>query len=142
LLFKEILTPMCTPALAPSLRSPNQLKSATLLHPGIGGAEWKCWLQQIGCGDMDVGRGLVFDTLDLTLTAAAEGHGVAIGDPRMAADRLERGELIMPFPQEVENGAAYYFTFPLQRTGKPAIRALADVLVRLAAEGATPPASP
>lgn len=135
-LFHEKLTPLCAPGLAPSLRSAGHLKSATLLHPGVGGAEWKCWLQQTGHSDIDVLRGLVFDTLDLTLTAAAQGHGVAIGDPRMAAERLERGELVMPFPQQVENGAAYYLTLPSQRTETPSIRALADVLVRLVAEDA------
>lgn len=133
LLFKETLTPMCAPAVARSLRSPGDLKSATLLHPGVGCAEWKCWLQKTGAGDIEVERGLVFDTLDLTLTAAAEGHGVAIGDPRMAADRLERGELVMPFPQKVENGAAYFLTFPLQMAEKPVIRALVNVLVHLVA---------
>lgn len=131
LLFKETLAPMCTPEVARSLRSPGDLKPATLLHPGAGCAEWKCWFQKTGIGDIEVERGLVFDTLDLTLTAAAAGHGVAIGDPRMAADRLERGELVMPFPQKVENGAAYYLTFPLQMAEKPVIRALANVLVHL-----------
>lgn len=133
LLFKETLTPLCAPALASSLPSVNHLKSATLLHPGAGGAEWMSWLQQAGVDGIDVTRGLVFDTLDLTLTAAAEGHGVAIGDPGMAAERLERGELVMPFQQQVENGAAYFLTFPLQRAEKPVIRELADVLVRLVA---------
>jgi DNA-binding transcriptional LysR family regulator len=75
---------------------------------------------------------LVFDTLDLTLNAAARGHGVAIGDPHLAADQLESGALITPFPRPVENGAAYYLTFPQQRAQKPSIRVLADALSRLA----------
>jgi LysR family glycine cleavage system transcriptional activator len=133
LLFKETLSPMCASMLAPSLRSVNDLKSATLLHPGAGGAEWKCWLRENGADNIDVERGLVFDTLDLTLAAAAAGHGIAIGDPRMAADRLACGELVMPFPQQVENGAAYFLTFPIQMTENSAISALADVLVRLVA---------
>lgn len=140
LLFKETLTPMCAPVLVPSLRSVNHLKSSSLLHPGAGCAEWKCWLGQMGVVDIDVERGLVFDTLDLTLTAAAQGHGVAIGDPRMAADRLERGELVMPFPQQVENGAAYFLTIPSQRAEKSIFRVLTDVLVRLAAEESPSPA--
>jgi DNA-binding transcriptional LysR family regulator len=131
LLFKETLVPMCAPMLAPSLRSVSDLKSATLLHPGTGGSEWKCWLQEAGTDDIDVERGMVFDTLDLTLAAAAAGHGVAIGDPRMAADRLASGELVMPFPQQVENGAAYFLTFPVQMAENSIIRMLADVLGRL-----------
>lgn len=131
LLFRETLVPMCAPKLAPSLRLVSDLKSATLLHPGTGGREWKCWLQETGTGDIDVEREIVFDTLELTLAAAAAGHGVAIGDPRMAADRLESGELVMPFAQQVENGAAYFLTFPVQMAESSNIRMLADVLGRL-----------
>jgi LysR family transcriptional regulator, glycine cleavage system transcriptional activator len=134
LLFKEILTPMCTPSLAASLHSPGDLASARLLHPGPNCAEWGCWLQAAGIDGIDLGRGLVFDTLDLTLTAATQGHGVAIGDPRMAADRLAGNELVIPFVQEVENGASYYLVFPPQRAQKPIIRTLADALLELVRE--------
>lgn len=138
LLFKETLVPMCAPALASSLDSVQALRTATLLHPGAGGAEWKWWFRQNGIGGIDMERGLVFDTLDLSLAAAAAGHGVAIGDPRMAADRLERGELVIPFAMPAENRMAYFLTFPFQAAGKPVFRSLADVLVRLAQEDARP----
>lgn len=49
----------------------------------------------------------------------------------MAADRLASGELVMPFPQQVENGAAYFLTFPVQMAENSIIRMLADVLGRL-----------
>jgi LysR family transcriptional regulator, glycine cleavage system transcriptional activator len=134
LLFKEVLTPMCAPSLAASLLSPRDLASAKLLHPGTGCAEWRCWLKYVGIDGIDLGRGLVFDTLDLTLTAATQGHGVAIGDPRMAVDRLARNELVMPFSQKVENGAAYYLVVPPQRAQTQIIRTLADALLQLIGE--------
>ena len=37
----EQLAPMCTPALAASLRSVADLADVTLLHPGPGYAEWR-----------------------------------------------------------------------------------------------------
>lgn len=138
LLFKETLVPMCAPSLACSLSSVQALGAATLLHAGAGGAEWKWWFRQNGIGGIDMERGLVFDTLDLSLAAASAGHGVAIGDPRMAADRLERGELMIPFAMPVENRMAYFLTFPSQAAGNPVFRLLADVLVRLAREDAQP----
>ena len=133
-LFDECLTPMCTRDAGTSLKSFADLAHATLLHPARNRDEWRCWLDAVGATQIDPGTGLVFDTLELTLTAAAHTHGVAIGDPRMAADRLAAGALVTPFPEVVRNGLGYYLVYPAQRAAQPAIQALAEVLTRLARE--------
>ncbi|RQS09181.1 LysR substrate-binding domain-containing protein [Burkholderia sp. Bp8998] len=133
-LFDECLTPMCTREAGASLKSIADLAHATLLHPARNRDEWRCWLAAVGATRIDPGTGLVFDTLELTLTAAAQAHGVAIGDPRMAADRLAAGTLVTPFPEVVRNGLGYYLVYPAQRAAQPAIQALAEVLTRLARE--------
>jgi LysR family glycine cleavage system transcriptional activator len=132
-LFRETLTPVCAPALAATLGSHGDLGAARLLHPGPGGAEWRSWLERLDVNGVDLGRGLVFDTQDLMLSAAAQGHGVGIADPRLAAERLANGTLIMPFPEEVDNGASYFLTCPLQRAQKPVIHALTAALLALIA---------
>ncbi|MGU7779342.1 LysR substrate-binding domain-containing protein [Burkholderia sp. PU8-34] len=133
-LFDECLAPMCTSGLAASLKSVADLAHMKLLHPGRGHDEWRCWLDAVGATQIDPGAGLAFDTLELTLTAAAQGHGVAIGDPRMARGRLDAGELAMPFGDVVPNGLGYFLVYPSQRAMQPKIRALADILTRLAQE--------
>lgn len=133
-LFDECLTPMCTRELAASLKSPADLAQVTLLHPGRGHDEWRCWLDAVGATQVDPRAGLVFDTLELTLTAAAQGHGVAIGDPRMARDRLDAGALVAPFSDVVRNGLGYFLVYPSQRATQPRIRALAEILTRVAQE--------
>ena len=139
-LFQERLTPMCTSELAASLKSVADLARVKLLHPGHGHGEWRCWLDQVGATQIDTHGGLVFDTLELTLTAAAQGHGVAIGDPRMAKERLEVGALVMPFSEVAQNGLGYFLVYPSQRAAQTKICALADVLTRLAQEDPTKPA--
>lgn len=131
-LFAETLAPMCTAELASSLKSITDLARVTLLHPGPRHEEWRCWLDSVGAMQVDASGGLVFDTLELTLTAAVYGHGVAIGDPRMAIDRLETGALVKPFGQVAPNGLGYFLVYPPQRAGQPKIRALADLLVKMA----------
>lgn len=131
-LFKETLTPMCAPMLAATLTIHADLVAARLLHPAPGGAEWRSWLAHLGVNGVDLSRGLVFNTQDLMLSAAAQGHGVAIADPRLAAERLASGALLMPFGERVDNGAAYYLTFPSQRAQKPVMDALAAALLALA----------
>ena len=133
-LFAETLTPMCAPELAGSLKSVADLAHVTLLHPGHSHEEWRCWLASAGARQIDASSGLVFDTLELTLTAAMEGYGVAIGDPRMARDRLQAGSLVAPFSNVAQNGLSYFLVFPSQRAAQPKIRALADILIRLARE--------
>ncbi|MDN7909227.1 LysR substrate-binding domain-containing protein [Burkholderia cepacia] len=133
-LFSETLTPMCAPALATSLRSVADLAHVDLLHPGPSHAEWRCWLDHVGALQIDAERGLVFDTLELTLAASMDGHGIAIGDPRMARDRLRAGSLVTPFEDVVQDGLSYFLVYPSQRAAQPKIRALADILLRLARE--------
>ena len=113
---------------------PLALAHVTLLHPGHGHEKWRCWLESVEARHIDADRGPVFDTLELTLTAAAEGHGVAIGDPRMARDRLRAETLVTPFIEVAQNGLSYFVVYPSQRAAQSKIRALADVLFRLAQE--------
>jgi LysR family glycine cleavage system transcriptional activator len=138
-LFQERLTPMCTSELAASLKSVTDLERVQLLHPGPSHGEWQCWLEHVGATKIDTASGLVFDTLELTLTAAAQGHGVAIGDPRMAKERLDARALVMPFSEIAQNGLSYYLVFPTQRAAQTKIRVLADVLTRLAQEDSSTP---
>ncbi|WP_413657339.1 LysR substrate-binding domain-containing protein [Paraburkholderia phenoliruptrix] len=133
-LFAEQLTPMCTSEMAASLGSAADLAHVTLLHPGHGHEKWRCWLKSVEARHIDADRGPVFDTLELTPTAAAEGHGVAIGDPRMARDRLRAETLVTPFIEVAQNGLSYFVVYPSQRAAQSKIRALADVLFRLAQE--------
>ncbi|RDU98834.1 hypothetical protein DWV00_11265 [Trinickia dinghuensis] len=123
---------MCATELASSLKLADDLARIMLLHPGPSREEWRCWLDSVGATKLDVDGGLVFDTLELTLTAAAQGHGVAIGDPRMAAERLQMGALTRPFGHVVPNGLGYFLVYPPPRAAQPKIRALADALVRMA----------
>lgn len=133
-LFAEQLAPMCTREMAVSLSSVADLSHITLLHPGHGHEEWRCWLERVDARHVDADRGLVFDTLELTLTAAAEGHGIAIGDPRMARDRLKAGTLVMPFVDVAQNGLSYFVVYPSQRAAQSKVRTLADVLFRMVQE--------
>jgi len=131
-LFPETLTPMCAPALAESIRSIGDLKSAVLLHAGPSRAEWRCWLDAVGGTGIDLTRGLVLDTLELALAAAADGHGVAIGDPRLARERLREGALVAPFGDIARNDASYFLVYPSRRCDEPKIQMLKAALIALA----------
>ncbi len=108
----------------------RHLARITLLHPGPSHDEWRCWLDSaLALKDVDADEGLVLDALELTLTAAAQGHGVAIGDARMARDRIEAGVLVTPLrSRRAQRPRLYFLVYPSQRAPQHKIRALAESL--------------
>lgn len=122
-LMQEKLTPLCAPALLPQLQSPSDLARYTLLHPDPRLREWALWLQAVGVPVPAPGQSQVFDTLDMALSAATRGLGVAIADPALLRDSLDDGVLAMPFAQQVPSGMAYFLTYPAHRAGQRKLQA-------------------
>jgi LysR family glycine cleavage system transcriptional activator len=114
-LMREHLTPMCAPALLARLRTPADLAGMQLLHPSPHRREWAAWLGGAGAAGVSPRGGQVFDTLDMCLTAAARGQGIAIADPAMLSESLDSGVLAAPFPLQVASGMTYFLTYPAQR---------------------------
>jgi len=59
-LCEEELFPVCSPALARALRTPQDLKKHTLLHIDER-RDWGAWLEKAGAGGVDFARGPVFN---------------------------------------------------------------------------------
>lgn len=112
LLMRERLTPMCSRAMATRLKTPADLAKVELLHPGPERREWRRWLDGAGVEGVDGASGHVFDTLDLALSAAMRGQGVAIADPRMLQELVADGMLVTPFGAQVGSGNGYFLTWP------------------------------
>jgi LysR family transcriptional regulator, glycine cleavage system transcriptional activator len=126
-LMPERLTPVCSPELAKRIFVPADVKSMPLLHcyPVQG---WGRWLEAAGIGGAAPQRGQTFDTLDLALSAATRGQGVALGDLNLLQESLSDGILVAPFDVVLEQGVSYYLIYPAQRAQLPKIRALREWL--------------
>ena len=139
----ELLTPVCSRNLAPILASPDDLSKLPLLHNETPLNGWASWLELAGARGVDSRRGQSFDTLELVLSAATRGQGVALGDLNLVRESLADGVLVAPFRQTVLNlGVSYYLVYPPQRGQLPKIRALRDWLVAAAASHIAGMASP
>jgi LysR family glycine cleavage system transcriptional activator len=77
----------------------------------------------------NIGKGQHFDTLDLAMTVASQGSGVAIGDWALIGEDLSAGRLVMPFDLKVRTGAAYYFVYPNRAGASPQLQELIDWLL-------------
>ncbi len=69
---------------------------------------WSLFTRQIGHPEIDVDRGLVFDTAMLAVQYALAGEGIALVDPMLFQAEITSGQLVQPFPQMLNDGFGYY----------------------------------
>lgn len=113
-LKQERLMPVCSPELLTGpepLLDFEDLTHHTLLHPTRDHSDWRAWLMAAGVTNIDPNSGQEFDTLELAMTAAANGYGVAIGDYSLLEEDLAANRLALPFDLEI-GGGAYYLVYP------------------------------
>ena len=91
--------PVCSPALLQRvpLREPDDLRAHTLLHTTSLPRVWPDWLAKAQVDGLTPAATLTFDHFYLTLQAAIDGMGIAMGPTSLVADDLAAGRLVTPF---------------------------------------------
>lgn len=128
-LFDEQLTPVCAPALLDGLHTPADLQQQVLLHPTRDGRDWALWLSAANTRLSDLRQGHHFETLDLAMTVASQGSGVAIGDTALIGEDVKAGRLATPFELRVPTGKGYFLVCPPGTAPSAGLEALMDWLV-------------
>jgi len=131
-LFDEWLVPVCSPdILGDGCWTASQLASAELIHPSRDCRDWRRWLQRVGLIDVIAWQqGKLFDTLELGISAAAQGHGVSIGDLALVGAELHKGTLALPFEQAVRSGDSYYLVWPATGETPETLTQMKDYLLQ------------
>jgi LysR family transcriptional regulator, glycine cleavage system transcriptional activator len=115
----ETITPLCAPSVADLLKTPDDLKSHSLLHV-LGYQEgWGTWLQAAQTKTVNPGQGLQFDTSLIAFEIAAQGGGVALGRHSLAKRERATGRLVAPFDLEVSINEAFHLLVPVGRELHP-----------------------
>ena len=133
LLFMDKIFPVCSPRIITKekpLAQPKDLLRHTLIHldyeaQGIVWPNWKMWMLAAGINDFDDKRGLHFGQTSLTVQAAIDGHGVALGDSNLVTDDLASGRLVKPFELSLRAPSqfAYHIVSPLDTSQNPLVEA-------------------
>jgi LysR family transcriptional regulator, glycine cleavage system transcriptional activator len=91
--------PVCSPALLQRmpLGSPSDLRHHTLLHTSSLPRLWPEWLARAQVPALATAASLTFDHFYLSLQAAIDGIGVAMGPTALVSDDLAAGRLVAPF---------------------------------------------
>ncbi|MBO0128785.1 LysR family transcriptional regulator [Agrobacterium tumefaciens] len=124
-LFDAPLSPLCTPKLAETLKTPADLVEAMLLR-SYRSDEWSTWFAAAGVTPAaQVNAGIVFDTSLGMMEAALQGLGVALAPPSMFSRHLASGAIIQPFPVTISLGS-YWLTRLQSKPQTSAMQAFSD----------------
>ena len=129
----EELFPVCSPALARSLRKPEDLNRQTLLHIDER-RDWGAWLEVAKVTGVDYARGPVFNQASMAIDAAVDGQGVALARSALAAWDLGAGRLVRPFAPALKLPYGYWIVCPKPTASLPKIAIFRDWLLKEAAE--------
>jgi len=125
------LSPLCTPAMAKRLRSPQALAGETLLR-SYRADEWPRWFDAAGVTPPSL-RGPVFDSSIPMVAMAEAGLGIALAPPAMFLDQLMAERLVQPFAVEIDTGS-YWLTRLRSRQPTPAMQAFSGWIASEAGE--------
>jgi LysR family glycine cleavage system transcriptional activator len=120
LLMAEEVFPVCSPSLVTrlrKLREPDDLSHFKLIHDTTMESHntfptWATWLKAAGTHKVDARRGLRVNSSIMTLQAAIEGQGIALGRSVIVAHDIREGRLIRPLRPACATNYAYYLVWP------------------------------
>ena len=116
--------PVCSPAFLktnPGIRTPGDLARVTVLRDVVSD-EWEAWLARAGATTARL-NGPRLAHCELTLRAAEEGQGVALGYIALIRRELTQGKLVKLFDIETEPKVIYAITCREARANHPRIAA-------------------
>ena len=133
-LMADELFPVCSPALlegSKPLRCPEDLRDHVLLHTTIANSDdWRLWLTAAGLPtDISKQPGVTFDMIFMTVQAAIDGVGVAMGRTSYVQDDIAKGRLVVPFKIALPEDAGFYLVSPEARADSPRLSAFRRWLV-------------
>ncbi|MGH6767314.1 MAG: transcriptional regulator GcvA [Bradyrhizobium sp.] len=133
-LMADELFPVCSPALitgSKPLRCPEDLAEQTLLHTSAGyNDDWRLWLTAAGLpANISKRPGLTFDLILVTVQAAIDGLGVAMGRTSYVEADIAKGRLVVPFKIALPADAGFYLVSPEARADSPKLSAYRKWLV-------------
>lgn len=132
-LMADQLFPVCSPALVAkgNLRQPEDLAHHTLLQTsGVTSDDWRLWLTAAGLpATFASSTRLTFDLNFVTIQAAIDGLGVAIGRTTYVAADIAAGRLVVPFDVTLPSTAGFYLVTPQETATAPRIAAFREWLV-------------
>ena len=117
LLWSVRLSVLCHPHIAARDRGKDLagfIEANEIVHVRIADLPrhhaWSQFVRAQGLTNVNVERGLVFDTAVLAAQYAQGGQGIALVDTNLFAEEISAGRLVKPFEATLDDGYGYYLT--------------------------------
>ena len=95
---------------------------------------WRTWLGQKGAEALNFDDVMLFNTYPLSIYAAIDGLGLALGWGHLVDQLLESGKLVRPIPEStVRTNHGYYLLTPERRKQTAPASDVADWLMDISA---------
>ena len=141
LVFGETIFPVCAPdflAANPGVLDIATLPDAPLIEVASSHTEWmnwRTWLTRTGEPPIQPGRMTLFNTYPLSIQAAVDGVGVALGWGHLVDQLVESGRLVRPLGnRHVRTSDGYYLLVPQSRASFSGSEEVATWLMGMSAE--------
>ncbi len=132
-LFPETLVMACSFDMVECVKNhPEEITSLCKLKADKTTNDWERWLHENNLPQGGSGSYITFDTLELVISAAQEGLGLGLIDPRMAEKRIQSGKLYVPYPVEINSGKSYYINIPKKFSSDGNVKIFIDAITELA----------
>jgi LysR family glycine cleavage system transcriptional activator len=133
-LMADELFPVCSPELLKGnkpLNCPEDLRDHVLLHTSNANSDdWRLWLTAAGLPtNLSKQPDVTFDLIFMTVQAAIDGLGVAMGRTSYVQDDIAKGRLVVPFKITLPTDAGFYLVSPAGRTDPPKLSAFRQWLI-------------
>jgi DNA-binding transcriptional LysR family regulator len=112
--------PVCSPAVARQLKTPEDLYAATIIRYEDARERWEDWARLAGLTE-PLGDGLMFSEAGLCVHAAIAGLGVALSWDLVAGDALGEGRLVQPFKEQMVADFSLWFVTARSRGNEPKV---------------------
>ena len=136
-LFGDALTPLASPAVAATLRTPRDVLAHRLIVDDSttdreSMPSWADWFAAEGVGPAlwrgSVERALTITQAHHTVQAVMDGVGVSLGRLGVAATDLQAGRLVAPFERRLPTPHSFWFVTAKGRMAEPPIAAFLEWL--------------
>ncbi|MCV2866742.1 LysR substrate-binding domain-containing protein [Albidovulum sediminicola] len=140
LVFGETIFPVCSPeflAQNPEVAEIENLAGAPLIEVTSSHTEWmnwQAWLARMGAEARRLERTTLFNSYPLSIHAALDGVGVALGWGHLVDQYLNNGRLVRPLGDaQVRTKFGYYLLTPQNHPAFPSRTEISDWLMAVSA---------
>lgn len=127
-LLEQRVFPVCSPALAERLETPEDIRKLPVIRDPGQMFSWSTWLKPNGLDESVLGDGPTFSDGSLCLDAAIAGQGIFLAWETLASHALKARQVIAPFPDRYSTDYSYWLISGRDATKTKAVRAFSSWL--------------